>query len=62
MLTECAALGAGDAPVELLVSSFFNFALGLEKDLNMSDCSRFATDGLIAGFFPTSLGCSALES
>lgn len=62
MLTEYAVLGAGDAPVELAVSSCFNFALGLEKDLKMSDCSLFAAIGWLAGFFSTSLDRSALIS
>lgn len=61
-LTEYAVLGAGDAPVELAVSSYLNFALGLEKDLKMSDCSLFAATGWLAGFFGTSLGRSALIS
>lgn len=58
MLTECAVLGAGDAPVEISVSSCFNFGLGLEKDLKMSDCSLFAADG----FFSASLNLSVLIS
>ena len=60
MLTECPVLGAGDALVELSVSSCFGFAIGLEKDLNMSDCSLFIPAGLPAGFFSTSLGRSVL--
>lgn len=59
MLTDGAMLAAGDAAVELPVSSCLNFVLGLENDLNMSDCSLFAADGLLAGFFSTSLGRSA---
>ena len=62
MLTESAVLGAGDAPVEIPVSSCFIFVLGLENDLNMSDCSLFAAHGLLAGFLSASLGCSALIS
>ena len=49
MLTECALLGAGDALVELPVFSCFKFALGLEKDLNMSDGSLLTGAGLLAG-------------
>ena len=56
MLTECPLLGAGDAPVELPVSSCFTFALGLEKDLNMSDCSLLTGAGLLAGLPSTSRG------
>jgi hypothetical protein len=48
-LTGCAALGAGDVPVELPVSSLFNLAVGFEKDLKMSDCSRFKVAGLLGG-------------
>ena len=62
MLTECAVLGAGDAPVEISVSSCLIFGLGLEKDLKMSDCSLFAADGLQAGFFSASLNLSVLIS
>lgn len=46
MLTECPLLGAGDALVELPIFSCFKFALGLEKDLNMSDCSLLTGAGL----------------
>ena len=49
MLTECPLFGAGDALVELPVFSCFKFALGLEKDLNMSDCSLLTGAGLLAG-------------
>ena len=59
MLTEGVISAAGDALVELAVSSRFNFVLGLENDLNMSDCSLLAADGLIAGFFSTSWGPGA---
>lgn len=46
-LTGCAALGAGDAPVKIPVSSLFGFVLGFEKDLKISDCSRFKVAGLL---------------
>lgn len=62
MLTAGAVLGVGDASVEIAVSSCFNLILGLENDLNMSDCSLFAADGLLVGFFSTSLCRSALTS
>lgn len=59
MLTEGAVSGAGDALVEIPVSSSVDCGLGLENDLNMSDCSLFTTDGLLAGFFSASLRRSA---
>ena len=62
MLTECVALGAGDAPIEFPVSLCFNFALDLEKGLKMSDCSLFTTTGLFADLFPPSLEPSPLGS
>ena len=62
MLTECPLLGAGDALVELPVFSCFRFALGLEKDLNMSDCSLLTGAGLLAGLPSTSRGRLAWKS
>ena len=55
-LTECPLLGAGEALVELPVFSCFRFALGLEKDLNMSDCSLLTGAGVLAGLPSRSRG------
>lgn len=37
------------------MSSLVSFALGLEKDWKMSDCSRFGAAGLLVGFFSVGL-------
>ena len=57
-LTECLSVGAGDAPLELPVSSLASLALDFEKDLNISDLSLFRVAGLLVGFF--SAGLSSL--
>ena len=62
MLTESAVLGVGDASAEIAVFLCFSLILGLENDLNTSDCSLFAAVGLLVGFFSTSLCRSALTS
>jgi hypothetical protein len=55
VLTACTLVGAGDAPAELPVSSLTILALDFEKDLNMSDFSRWRGVGLLIGFLSVDL-------
>ena len=54
-LTGSLGMGAGEASIELSVSSLVSFALGFEKDLKKSDFSCFSAIGLLIELFSARL-------